>query len=65
MKRVSTWLWVAPGADGRIRRREEIFRVAEGPSGKPLLGAKVELAHAPMLRDGVRERATREAVLVF
>jgi predicted nucleotidyltransferase len=30
-----------------------------------LLGAKVELAHAPMLRDGVRERAAREAVLVF
>lgn len=30
-----------------------------------LLGAKVELAHTPMLRDDVRERATREAVIVF
>ena len=30
-----------------------------------LLGAKVDLAHTPMLRDGIRERATREAVLVF
>jgi predicted nucleotidyltransferase len=30
-----------------------------------LLGAKVDLAHTTMLRDGVRERATREAVLVF
>lgn len=30
-----------------------------------LLGAKVELAHTPMLRDDVRERAAREAVLVF
>jgi uncharacterized protein len=29
-----------------------------------LLGAKVDLAHTAMLRDGVRERATREAVLV-
>ena len=30
-----------------------------------LLGVKVDLAHTPMLRDGVRERAVREAVLVF
>ena len=30
-----------------------------------LLGAKVDLAHTPMLRDGIRERAAREAVLVF
>jgi|GEM_PF-2807217 len=30
-----------------------------------LLGVKVDLAHAPMLRDGIRQRATREAVLVF
>jgi predicted nucleotidyltransferase len=30
-----------------------------------LLGAKVDLSHTPMLRDGVRERAIREAVLVF
>jgi predicted nucleotidyltransferase len=30
-----------------------------------LLGAKVDLAHMPMLRDGVRERAVRQAVLVF
>jgi predicted nucleotidyltransferase len=30
-----------------------------------LLGAKVELANTPMLRDGIRERAVREAVLVF
>ena len=30
-----------------------------------ILGAKVDLAHMPMLRDGIRERAVREAVLVF
>ena len=31
-----------------------------------LLGvSEVDLANTPMLRDGVRERATREAVLVF
>ena len=30
-----------------------------------MLGMKVDLAHAAMLRDGVRERAIREAVLVF
>jgi len=30
-----------------------------------LLGAKVDLANTPMLRDGIRERAVREAVIVF
>ena len=30
-----------------------------------MLGMKVDLAHVAMLRDGIRERAIREAVLVF
>jgi predicted nucleotidyltransferase len=30
-----------------------------------MLGAKVDLAPARMLKDGVRERAVREAVLAF
>jgi hypothetical protein len=30
-----------------------------------MLGAKVDLAPARMLKDGVRERAAREAVLAF
>jgi predicted nucleotidyltransferase len=30
-----------------------------------MLGMKVDLAHAAMLRDGIRERAIGEAVLVF
>jgi predicted nucleotidyltransferase len=30
-----------------------------------LLGAKVDLSNTPMLRDGIRERAVREAVIVF
>jgi uncharacterized protein len=30
-----------------------------------LLGVKVDLAPARMLKDGIRERATREAVLAF
>ena len=30
-----------------------------------MLGAKVDLAPAPMLKDGIRERAVREAVLAF
>ncbi len=30
-----------------------------------LLGAKVDLAHTPMMREGVRERAAREALTVF
>jgi len=30
-----------------------------------LLGAKVDLASTPMLREGVLERAAREAVVVF
>jgi hypothetical protein len=30
-----------------------------------MLGVKVDLAPAPMLKDGVRERAAREAVLAF
>ncbi len=30
-----------------------------------MLGAKVELAPARMLKDGIRERAVREAVLAF
>jgi predicted nucleotidyltransferase len=30
-----------------------------------MLGMKVDLAHVAMLREGIRERANREAVLVF
>jgi predicted nucleotidyltransferase len=30
-----------------------------------MLGTKVDLAHTRMLRDGIREQAAREAVLVF
>jgi predicted nucleotidyltransferase len=30
-----------------------------------ILGTKVDLAHTRMLRDGIREQAAREAVLVF
>jgi predicted nucleotidyltransferase len=30
-----------------------------------LLGAKVDLSHTPMMREGIRERAAREALSVF
>jgi uncharacterized protein len=40
-------------------------RVRLGNRLAEMLGAKVDLAPARMLKDGVRERAAREAVLAF